>query len=50
VRFDTASPLDFINYVVEKFPFRIKNIRTDRGHEFQSGRDLTTWNKISTAV
>ena len=40
MRFDTASPLDFINYVVKKFPFRIKNIRTDRGHEFQSGRDL----------
>ena len=36
MRFDTASPLDFINYVVEKFPFRIKNIRTDRGHEFQA--------------
>jgi transposase InsO family protein len=25
----------FIDYVVEKFPFRINTIRTDRGHEFQ---------------
>jgi transposase InsO family protein/transposase-like protein len=30
------SSIDFINYVVEKFPFRIKNIRTDNGHEFQT--------------
>ena len=27
---------DFINYVVEKFPFRINTIQTDNGHEFQS--------------
>jgi len=31
-----ASSIDFINYVVEKFPFRIKVVRTDNGHEFQS--------------
>ena len=31
-----TSSIDFINYVVEKFPFRIKTIRTDNGHEFQS--------------
>ena len=31
-----ANAMDFINYVVEKFPFRIKMIRTDNGHEFQS--------------
>jgi len=31
-----ASSIDFINYVVEKFPFRIKTIRTDNGHEFQT--------------
>lgn len=31
-----ANATDFINYVVEKFPFRIKMIRTDNGHEFQS--------------
>ncbi len=27
---------DFVNYVIEKFPFRIHTIRTDRGHEFQA--------------
>ena len=26
----------FTDYVVEKFPFRISTIRTDRGHEFQA--------------
>lgn len=31
-----ASSIDFINYVVDKFPFRIKIIRTDNGHEFQT--------------
>jgi len=31
-----ASSIDFINSVVEKFPFRIKVVRTDNGHEFQS--------------
>jgi transposase len=30
------NAIDFINYVVNKFPFRIKSIRTDRGHEFQA--------------
>ncbi len=30
------SAIDFINFVVEKFPFRIKVIRTDNGHEFQT--------------
>jgi hypothetical protein len=29
------SAVDFINYVVEKFPFRIKVISTDNGYEFQ---------------
>jgi len=28
--------IDFINYVREKFPFRINTIQTDNGHEFQS--------------
>jgi transposase InsO family protein len=27
--------IEFINYIVEKFPFRINTVRTDRGHEFQ---------------
>ena len=31
-----ASSIDFTNYVVSKFPFRIKTIRTDNGHEFQT--------------
>lgn len=26
----------FIDYVIEKFPFRISTVRTDRGHEFQA--------------
>jgi len=35
-RHNQLNAIDFINYVVEKFPFRIKTIRTDNGHEFQS--------------
>jgi transposase InsO family protein len=31
-----ANAIDFINYVVEKLAFRIRTIRTDRGHEFQA--------------
>lgn len=31
-----TSAIDFMDYVVEKFPFRIHTIRTDRGHEFQA--------------
>ena len=31
-----SSSIDFINHVVQKFPFRIKTIRTDNGHEFQT--------------
>jgi len=30
------NAIDFTNYVVEKFPFRIHTIRTDNGHEFQA--------------
>ena len=30
------NAIDFVDYVVEKFPFRIHTIRTDRGHEFQA--------------
>jgi transposase InsO family protein len=30
------NAIDFIDYVVEKFPFRIHTIQTDNGHEFQS--------------
>jgi transposase InsO family protein len=29
------NAISFLDYVVEKFPFRIQTIRTDNGHEFQ---------------
>ena len=35
-RHNQANAIDFIAYVIEKFPFRIQMIRTDRGHEFQA--------------
>ena len=28
--------IDFVNHVIESFPFRIRQIRTDNGHEFQA--------------
>jgi transposase len=31
-----ANAIDFVDYVVAKFPFRIHTIRTDNGHEFQA--------------
>ena len=31
-----VSSISFVNYVVKLFPFRIKIIRTDNGHEFQT--------------
>ena len=31
-----TNAIDFVDYVIEKFPFRIEMIRTDRGHEFQA--------------
>ena len=31
-----ANAIDFVNYVIDKFPFRIHTIQTDNGHEFQS--------------
>ena len=31
-----ANAIRIIDYVIEKFPFRIHTIRTDRGHEFQA--------------
>ncbi len=30
------TAIEFIDYVENKFPFRIHTIRTDRGHEFQA--------------
>jgi transposase InsO family protein len=35
-RHNQNNAIDFIDYVIEKFPFRIHTIRTDRGHEFQA--------------
>ena len=34
-RHTQENAIDFVNYVVEKFPFRSSTIRTDNGHEFQ---------------
>ena len=31
-----ASAVDFIDHIIEKFPFRIRDIRTDDGHEFHA--------------
>lgn len=31
-----ANAIDFIDHIIEKFPFRICEIRTDNGHEFQA--------------
>ena len=30
------SDINFIDYVIKKFPFRIQTVRTDNGHEFQA--------------
>lgn len=35
-RHSQENAIAFVDYVVEKFPFRINTIRTDRGHEFQA--------------
>jgi len=35
-RHSQDNAIDFINYVIDAFPFRIKVIRTDNGHEFQA--------------
>jgi transposase InsO family protein len=34
-RHTQRNAIDFIDYVVKKFPFRIHTIRTDNGHEFK---------------
>ena len=31
-----TNAIDFVDHVIQKFPFRIKEIRTDNGHEFQA--------------
>ncbi len=35
-RHTQENAIDFINYVIKKFPFRIHTIQTDNGHEFQA--------------
>lgn len=35
-RHNQANAIDFVNDVIDKFPFRIDTIQTDNGHEFQS--------------
>jgi transposase InsO family protein len=35
-RHNQSNAIKFMDYVIEKFPFRIHTIRTDRGHEFQA--------------
>ena len=35
-RHTQANAIDFINHVIDKFPFRIRKVRTDNGHEFQA--------------
>ena len=35
-RHNQKNACDFIDYIIEKFPFRIREIGTDRGHEFQA--------------
>ena len=35
-RHNQKNATDFIDYLIERFPFRIHTVRTDRGHEFQA--------------
>ena len=35
-RHTQASAIDFVEHVISTFPFRIREIRTDNGHEFQA--------------
>jgi transposase InsO family protein len=35
-RHTQANAIAFIDYVTAKFPFRIREVRTDNGHEFQA--------------
>lgn len=35
-RHNQQNAIDFVDYVVDKFPFRIHTVQTDNGHEFQS--------------
>ena len=46
-RHNQANACKFVDYVIEKFPFRIHTIRTDRGHEFQA---KFHWHKTRQSV
>jgi len=35
-RHTQANAIDFVDYVIDKFPFRIHTVRSDRGHEWQA--------------
>ncbi|MGC3936167.1 IS481 family transposase [Roseobacter sp. EG26] len=35
-KYTQANAIDFIDHIIEKFPFRIREVRTDNGHEFQA--------------
>jgi transposase InsO family protein len=35
-RHTQKNAIAFVDYVIDKFPFRIHTVRTDRGHEFQA--------------
>lgn len=35
-RHNQENAISFMSYVIKKFPFRIKTVRTDNGHEFQA--------------
>lgn len=35
-RHTQANAIDFVNHIIDRFPFRIREIRTDNGHEFQA--------------
>jgi hypothetical protein len=44
-----ASDIDFFGHIIETFPFRIHEIRTDNGHEFQAKFQWHVEDKGSTA-
>ncbi len=35
-RHTQANAINFVDYVLERFPFRVHTIQTDNGHEFQA--------------
>ncbi len=35
-RHSQKNAIDFVDYFIKKFPFRIQTVRTDNGHEFQT--------------